>query len=292
MPTGESSKGPGGAALPRAAQMPRPPGSAPAPAALRPQPPRFRAFRAITALMLREISTRYGRSPGGYIWAVLDPLGTIFLLSLAMSFLVQSPPLGVSFVLFKATGMMPFAIYGSLSGAASSAISFSRPLLRYPGVTWGDALLARLLVNFLTTLLVAVLIFAGILLWSDTRTLLDLPRILLAVLLAGLFGTGVGVCNIVFFMRFPAWEHTWAILNRPMLLASGVLFLYEGMPRMVQDFLWYNPLVHIIALMREGFYPMYHPGWISVPFVLAAALVPLATGLLLVRHHHVDLLNL
>ncbi|RRH71181.1 sugar ABC transporter permease [Falsigemmobacter faecalis] len=258
----------------------------------RPGAPRFRAFRAISALMLREMATRYGRSPGGYIWAVLDPLGTILLLSLAMSFLIQSPPLGVSFVLFKATGMMPFAIYGSLSGAASSAISFSRPLLRYPGVTWMDALLARVLMNFLTTVLVAVLIFAGVLLWSDTRTLLDFPLILLAMALAALFGTGVGVCNIVFFMRYPAWEHTWAILNRPMLLASGVLFLFESMPRAVQEILWYNPLVHIIALMREGFYPMYHASWVSVPFVLVTALLPLAAGLLLVRHHHVDLLNL
>lgn len=288
MPTGETSKdlrGPaatgGDGARPRSALTDR-----------RPQVLRYRAFRAITALMLREMSTRYGRSPGGYIWAVLDPLGTILLLSLAMSFLVTIPPLGVSFVLFKATGMMPFGMYGSLSGAASSAISFSRPLLRYPGVTWIDALLARVVMNFLTTLLVAVLIFGGILLWSDTRTLLDLPKILLAITLAALFGTGIGVCNIFFFMRFPAWEHTWAILNRPMLLASGVLFLYETMPRMVQEVLWYNPLVHIISLMREGFYPMYHADWVSVPFVLISALVPLAAGLLLVRHHHVDLLNL
>ena len=255
-------------------------------------PLRFAAPRAIGALVLREMSTRYGRSPGGYLWAVLDPLGTILLLAIAMSFLVRVPPLGVSFVLFKATGMLPFTMYTTLSGVTSGAISFSRPLLRYPGVTWMDALLARILLNVLTTLLVAALIFGGILLWAETLALPDLPRILLAMLLAALLGTGTGVLNIYFFMRFPVWEHLWGILNRPMFLASGVLFLYDHLPRALRELLWFNPLTHILALMRSGFYPAYHPDWISLPYVLLWGLVPLAAGLVLVRRHHVDLLNL
>ena len=30
---------------------------------------RFRSARAVVALMLREMATTYGRSPGGYVWA-------------------------------------------------------------------------------------------------------------------------------------------------------------------------------------------------------------------------------
>ncbi|MEL6475009.1 MAG: sugar ABC transporter permease, partial [Pseudomonadota bacterium] len=32
---------------------------------------RFASLRSIIALMLREMATSYGRSPGGYLWAVL-----------------------------------------------------------------------------------------------------------------------------------------------------------------------------------------------------------------------------
>ena len=35
---------------------------------------RFASFRAIGALILREMATSYGRSPGGYIWAILEPV--------------------------------------------------------------------------------------------------------------------------------------------------------------------------------------------------------------------------
>ena len=31
---------------------------------------RFATLRTITALILREMATTYGRSPGGYVWAI------------------------------------------------------------------------------------------------------------------------------------------------------------------------------------------------------------------------------
>lgn len=52
----------------------------------------FPTFRTVMALVLREMSSRYGRSPGGYIWAVLEPVGTILILSIAFSFMLRSPP--------------------------------------------------------------------------------------------------------------------------------------------------------------------------------------------------------
>ena len=45
---------------------------------------RFATPRTILALMLREMSARYGRSPGGYLWALLEPLGAILILSSGM----------------------------------------------------------------------------------------------------------------------------------------------------------------------------------------------------------------
>ncbi|MCC5956800.1 MAG: hypothetical protein JJU07_11910, partial [Natronohydrobacter sp.] len=45
------------------------------------------SFRSISALMLREMATRYGRTPGGYLWAVVEPLGMILILGYAWSLL-------------------------------------------------------------------------------------------------------------------------------------------------------------------------------------------------------------
>lgn len=58
-------------------------------------PQRGEALRVIAALMLREMSTRYGRTPGGYVWAVAEPLGLIIVLGLAFELIAQAPSLGI-----------------------------------------------------------------------------------------------------------------------------------------------------------------------------------------------------
>lgn len=249
------------------------------------------ALRTIVALMLREMSTRYGRSPGGYIWAVVEPLAGILMLAIAFSLLMRSPPLGSSFVLFKATGMMPFMLYTGVANSIGHALQFSRPLLQYPGVTWLDAILARFFLNALTAVLVTYLILTGILVWTGTRTVLDMGDIALSIGMAAVLGLGVGVLNCYLFMAFPIWEQAWAIATRPLFLISGILFIYEDLPKLVQDILWWNPLVHVTGLMRAGFYPMYYASYASPLYVMTCAVVPLVTGLLLLRRHHLDLLN-
>ena len=43
---------------------------------------RLSGLRVVFALIIREMSTTYGRSAGGYIWAILEPVGAIALMSL------------------------------------------------------------------------------------------------------------------------------------------------------------------------------------------------------------------
>lgn len=252
---------------------------------------RFAALRTITALMLREMSTRYGASPGGYAWAVLEPLGAIFVLTLVFSMVVVAPPLGNSFPLFYATGFLPFGAYQTLSITSSSIIQFSRPLLLYPTVTWVDALFARLILNTVTQVMVGFLILTGIMLLSETRSTMQFGPILAAIGEVILIATGVGLINCVISGLYPVWNHVWAILTRPLFLASGVFFTYETLPPMAQNVLWWNPLMHISGIFRSGFYPSYDPQYISHTYVAGLGLVLTALGVLLLGRFNRDILN-
>ncbi|MBU2963496.1 ABC transporter permease [Citreicella sp. C3M06] len=252
---------------------------------------RFATLRTIIALMLREMSTRYGASPGGYVWAVLEPLGAIFVLTLVFSMVVKTPPLGNSFPLFYATGFLPFGAYQSLSMTSSSIINFSRPLLLYPTVTWVDALFARVILNSLTQVMVGFLILTGIILLSETRSTLEFGPVLAAVLETILIGIGVGLINCVISGLYPVWSQIWSIATRPLFLMSGVIFTYETLPTMAQDILWWNPLMHISGIFRSGFYPSYDPQYISHTYVVGLGLGLTALGVLLLGRFHRDILN-
>lgn len=264
------------------------------PDALPPPPKRKRLIegvRSITALVLREMSTRYGRTPGGYVWALLEPVGMIIILGFAWSLVASTPTLGTSYFLFKATGFMVLQMTLINANQVGRAMRFSRALLFYPRVSWLDALLARFVLNTLVVTLVTTIILTGIVYFENVRSVLDFGDIFLAMTLAAMMGFSVGVLNCYLFQRLPVWEQVWSITTRPLFLISGVIFIYEDLPRAGQEVLWYNPVLHLTGIMRDGFYPLYHPNYVSGLYLAIWITVPLLAGLLLLRQYHRDLLN-
>lgn len=251
---------------------------------------RFASIRTIVALMLREMSTTYGRSPGGYIWAILEPAGGIAMLSIIFSIGFRSPGLGISFPIFYATGMVPFIFFTGTSQKIASALQFSKPLMAYPRVTFVDAILARFMLNTITQVLVGYVIFSGIILIFETRVMPDLATITQAYALLTLLTLGVGVLNCFLMTRFDLWQRAWGILTRPLFIISCIFFLFESVPQPYRDWLWYNPLVHIVGLMRRGFYPTYDASYVSTNYLITVGLVTLVIGLLLLRRFHRDIL--
>lgn len=249
------------------------------------------SLRTIVALMLREMATTYGRSPGGYLWAVLEPVGGIAVLSLAFSVFLERPALGTNFPLFYATAFLPFTLYSVLAQKVALSIVFSKPLLAYPAVTFADAILARFALNALTQIVVFALVILGIHAIFGLRAALDWPAILLGLSMAAALGLGVGTLNCYLRAVFPLWDTIWSIANRPLFLVSGIFFLFEGLPAQMRALLWFNPLIHITGAMRAGFYPSYRPDYISPTLVFGISLVTLAAGLLALRHSHRAILN-
>ncbi len=252
---------------------------------------RLRTPRAVMALVLREMATTYGRSPGGYLWAILDPVGAIALFSIIFSVMFSSPGLGTSFPLFYATGYLPFMMYNDVANKTAVSIRFSRPLLQYPSVSFLDALLARFLLNGLTHVLVFFVVTGGLWLFLDAIATLNFPAILLSMTMALALALGIGALNCYLMARFPVWERVWQIATRPLFIVSGVFFLYDTLPENIRFFMWFNPLTHVIGVMRQGFYATYQPHWISPVFVFAISSLCFTLGLALLYRHHRDLLN-
>ncbi len=249
-------------------------------------PPRFWFFRRLAALVLREMTSRYGRSAGGYIWAVVEPLGMLALLAAGLSLIVRNPALGSSFILFYATGYLPYFMFQKLAGVVMSGLVYSRHLLRFPAVGWVEALLARACLQTITCLFVACTILGGLLLLLDERLVFVPGPVVMSFFLSALLGLALGVLNCAISGIWTMWSQIWKIMTRPLLLASGIIWIMADMPKAVQDILFYNPLVHITALARTGFYPMYDPNFISTTYVAGVSLIILALGLLLIHRFH------
>lgn len=252
---------------------------------------RFASFRSISALILREMSSSYGSSPTGYLWAILEPVAGIALMSLIFSAAFRSPPIGVSFPIFYATGMMPFIMFTAVQSKVALALMYSKPLMAYPTVTFVDAIAARFILNAMTELLVAYIILAGSVMLFDNRVHADLPTIVLAFALTAFLALGIGTLNCFLFARFDVMQRAWSIVMRPMFIISGIFFLFETIPEPYSNWLWWNPLVHIVGLMRRGFYNTYDADYVSVTYLCMLSLICLTLGLVFLRRHYRDLIS-
>lgn len=246
--------------------------------------------RAIMALMLREMTTTYGRSPGGYVWAIVEPAAGIALLTAIFSAGFRSPPLGTNFPLFYASGMLPFLMFNDISGKLAQTIQFSRALLSYPRVTFLDAIIARLLLSFLTQTMVNFIVAGSILHFLAPNTILDFNKIAAGYVMVVLLATGIGTLNSFLILAYPLWQTAWAITTRPLFLISCIFFLFETVPQPYSDYLWFNPLVHAAGMMRDGYYPFYHPTYVSFLYVIGVSAVTGLSGLFLLHRYHRDIL--
>ncbi|WP_142663082.1 ABC transporter permease [Paracoccus laeviglucosivorans] len=248
-------------------------------------------MRILFALMLREMATTYGRSAGGYIWAIVEPVLGVVLLSVVFSMALARPGLGTNFPLFYATGFLPFTMFLDLSGKVASSVRYSKPFLAYPSVTYIDAMLARILLNTLTHISVMAIVIGGIFFLYQLPLVVNLAEIFEAILMIVVFAVAVGTLNCYLMTAFPVWERAWNILTRPLFLMSGIFFLYDMMPTAAQDILWYNPVLHCISQLRRGVYPTYQASFIEPAFVFGIAAVLLVFGLLLLARNYRDLLE-
>ena len=246
-----------------------------------PKPLRWRGARVVGALLLREMSTTYGRTPGGYLWAILQPVAMIALLTVAFSFILRAPSLGTSFVLFYATGFLPLRMFQDVSNAVGNAVQFNLAMMAYPRVTFVDVLAARAILSVLTQIMVTAVVLWGVFTIETIRVILDFRPILMANAYAIFLAIGVGTLNAYLSFSFPVWKTIWSILTRPLLLISGVFYIYEDLPFFAREILWYNPLVHITGMMREGFYATYDPAYISQIYLGIFGALPLVFGMLL-----------
>jgi len=253
--------------------------------------PRAATMRTIAALVLREMAVTYGRTAGGYIWAVLEPALGVGLLVLIFSAGFRTPPLGTNFGIYYASGMLPFFMFMSTSAKVQQSINYSRQLLNYPRVTFMDALLARLVLNVLTQLAVSVLIFTFLLTMYETRTVLRLDRLLNAYAMAIALGFGVGALNCLLISRHAIWATVWSVISRPLLFISGVIFLHERIPEPYRTWLEWNPLVHVTGEARRAFYYSYKGDYVDPVYTYGVATICAAVGLLMLHSYYRDLLE-
>lgn len=240
-------------------------------------------LRVLSAMVLREMSTRYGKSYFGYFWAIAEPVAYVAMFSVLFSYISRNPLLGQSFPVFFATGVMVYFFYRGTSSVCAAAFSGNRALFTYPQVSLLDAILSRAVLEFFTRALVSAIVLTGVIWVENFETIYDIGPILLAPLICLAAGLGVGMINSILFGLSQSYQRFFMIVTRPLMIVSGVIFIPERLPPDGREIILWNPLVHMVAYFRTGFYPTYRADYINFPMMIGGPLLLIVVGLFLIR---------
>lgn len=247
----------------------------------------------IFALFVRELKTRFGKYRLGYVWALLEPMAHVIVLSLIWSAMGHTAINDIPVPLFLMTGIVPYLFFTSACTLSMNAIESNRGLFNYRQVRPIDPVIARIILEIIINVLsyILLLFIAG---WFfnfnlEIDNLLGLLGINILLFFSAL---GFGLIFSVYGALYPeVMKVVPMLVFRPLYFMSGTMFPLSIVPTEYHDWLLWNPLLHVVEFNHFYFFHGFETGSISLFFVLLFSMGSLTFGLLSYRANWIRVIS-
>lgn len=236
-------------------------------------------LRTLHALVLREARVRHGRSRIGYAWAVLEPFAVISVMTLFFSGLGGGRAASTEFPIFFATGVIPFQYFRHASSFVGMSLEANEPLFNYPTVREFDAALSRLLLDTITSLLIATMVFCFLMAVFGASLPAHIGYMLVSFAGLGLLALGIGLNVAALQRRFTMSHYVYNMIMSPAFFVSGVFYSLESVPPDFRDIIIWNPIIHGIEGFRVGYYASFSDQHLSLSYLFFVDLVLIFLGM-------------
>jgi capsular polysaccharide transport system permease protein len=238
----------------------------------------------IYALLLRELSSRFGKSRGGFLWVLVEPVAHLVLPILIFGFIRQRLMPGVEFPVFLVYGFLPFLLFKAICLQIVDGVNAGQGLLSYRQVLLMDVFIAKAMAHLVIQTVVFVIVLTGLGMLGY-QVLPPHPVELAGVLaLTAVLAFGLGVVLAAIASLIPDARAVIHVMFMPLYFMSGILFPVTRFSDEWVRWLAINPVLHLVELTRvagvHGYVPMKY---LSLAYPVTLALVATVIGLMLYR---------
>lgn len=228
----------------------------------------------VMELVRRNITARYKRSVLGVAWTMINPLGTMIILTIVFSqmFKVQG------YAAYVLCGIMAWTFFSQTTTACIVDLMWGSQLLHrvyIPRTAFPLAAIGTGLVNLALALvpLVIVMLASGLpLRWS--MLFLPVPMLLLAG-----FALGFGLFISTFAVYFPDVAEMYQIVLTAWMYLTPIIYPEEILPDLIRTWIIrLNPMYTLVRLYRLPLYDGRLPTLEELLPGVAVSLVVLAAG--------------
>jgi len=229
----------------------------------------------VIQLVARDIKVRYKRSVLGVAWTMLNPLGTMIVLTFVFSHLFRfTLP---HYPVYVLSGILLWNLFSQSTTAAMSQLIWGAALLNriyVPRTLFALSALGTGLVNVVIALLplIAIMLITGM---RVTPAILWLPA---PLLLTAMFTLGVALLLSSVAVAFPDVVETYQIVLSAWYFVTPILYPKTILPATVQMWMNFNPMYYLVEAFRAPVYVGWPAGANTLLAAAGSAVVVLVVG--------------
>ncbi|WP_419421102.1 ABC transporter permease [Legionella sp. D16C41] len=242
---------------------------------------------SVFALVIRDIQNRFIKTVNtkrslGVLWVVLEPISHIGIWMLIRVVLDRNIYTVIPMPLFILLGVIPFLFFRRIVTNSKNCIKSNKSFYLFRQVKPFDPLLAKVISEFLISVLVFLILLIGLSWFGIKWKLYNLSALLFNAFSFSCFILGLSLCIAIGCFFFSFLNTLISIANRFTYIICGVFFNSNMLPKPLRTIALYNPIFQFIELARESFsVPFSYVPYASSNYLLKASLITLATGLAL-----------
>lgn len=233
----------------------------------------YRYRHLIVQIVRRDILTRYKRSALGVAWTMLNPLGTMLVLTIAFSRAFGTTQAYAAYLL---SGLIAWTFFAQTTNAAISHLVWGGGLLKriyVPRTVFAISAIGTGLVNLTLSILplLIVMLATGVpLRW--TAAFLPISMLFLAI-----FALGMGLLISAIAVYFADVAEMYQIVLTAWMYLSPVIYPESILPETYRTWIsLFNPMYHLIRIFRQPIYDGAIPDLAEIAFAGAISLATLA----------------
>jgi ABC-type polysaccharide/polyol phosphate export permease len=207
----------------------------------------YRYRYLISQLLRRDIVTRYKRSFLGIGWTMLNPLGTMIVLSIAFSQVFKMTEGYPAYVL---SGLMAWNFFSQTTHASMVNLVWGGGLLKriyMPRTSFALAAIGTGLINTLFAIIPMLIVMMII----DVPVRISLLFLPIPLLLLALFSLGFGLILSTLAVYFPDVAEMYQIVLTAWMYLTPIIYPEEILPENIHFIIsTFNPMYGLVKLFR------------------------------------------
>lgn len=245
--------------------------------------------RVISALMLRELATRFGRENIGFLWIMVEPLLFAVLVGIVWRILHGPEEYGIDMVAFVVTGYIPLTFFRTAFARSISAMKINSSLLYHRQVHVLDIVLVRFLIEMLGGMMAYAFIGIVLIAIGIFPVPHDVGMFIAGWTLYSFFVLSVCLLGSPLSEMSEVLEKLSPVITYVMIPFSGTFNLAMWVTPLARDYLMFSPPVSAMEMMRYGIFGDVVRPYYSLPNALTICGIATLLGLALCRKVRRDL---